>query len=317
MEYFSSQISGYKIIMYMKMKEEMKNILYFSKYFINDIELLNSIIDFLLNFIPEREVDSGKKFSWSYRLLNKKNVNYKTLLLLEEYLIKHVNALAEDSSELSSNGRFTHDFVYIINQIQSNFVSERLSAIVLDTENNKEQISFFVSICSILSNEAKTKLFEVYDIDTFNKLKTAFNNGLNDDLSQYEDIIIKYLDDELEWQEANDKAKQKVLTGSGRDITQISIWALFGYINIDSILKKYLDLNDEFHFMVEFETFDIEKFDVDWLLKYSPELIKNLSKNDKRKRFMICQLDDKISAAYNNRLTHYYEIYKNLSNEIN
>ncbi len=313
---FSAEITGNKIIMYMWLKEEVKNIIYLSRYFISEINSLNYIFEFVLNTLPEREVDPGKKFIWSYKLLYGKCVDSKTIEMVEEYLVKHIIKLECGEAELSSNGWFSHNYVDILKNVDCNYISEKLSSMVFTLKaENEKQLDFFVSISEVLSKNSKDYIRGIYSIDCFKKLFAAYNYGIIYELSEYKSIMIGYLEEEYDWQKKNEESKKKVLTGSGKDIRKIGAWIALGLVEFGSEVDKYLHLNKEFHFLVSFEDFNNEDFNIDWLLNYSEELIDVLVTNNTRRKLILEKLENKITSKYRSRDSLYFNIYKRLKSD--
>lgn len=309
-----NKIKGDKIIMYMKVKEEIKNIIYLSKYFINTTDTINYILDFTLNDMSQKEINVGKKFLWSYNLLINKNTSATTISLLEKYLIKHVEIMNNsENRELSSNGYFSYNFAELIRVMNNVFISDELSIIAKDIKpEDNDILNYFVSIYDILSESAKLYIKSIYSIDNIDKLKLVYEHGFIENFEQYNSLILNYLNDEEQWQKDNLISEQKVLTGSGKDIRQIGIWIILGLVKYENNICNYSNLNDEYHFLVCFNDFDQSKFETEWLLNYSDEVIVALAKNEDRRTYLIEKLDGVMSKSsnYKENFNKYFNIYK-------
>lgn len=282
--------------------------LYFAKY-INLTECgFRKIVRAILFYLPERDLDIGKRYIYIERLTEKNGLPHSIIQIIEEYLIAQVHKHSSpDYKEYSSNNLFSNNFVDLIKHFEKNFISKKLSEMALSlTKKNKNQVDILFSLLPLLSTEAKNHLLNLKRIEIIHDLIKGIELGLIDELTmEHDEIIFKYLE----------KEKSAFLATKGKGINIFKI----DYLNIIAILfflkkiknhkiKDFVGINNEFDFFVDPKNFDYKNFVPSWLKQYSGELLDEISKNKHMKPQIIKILKERIEKTKDKK---YLEILLN------
>lgn len=283
------------IVFYNQFISEMKSVLYFAKYIKLSECGFSKIVKAILFYIPERDLDIGKRYVYIKRLTENNGLPLSIIQIIEEYLIaqaeKHSNP---EFKEYSSNNLFSSNFGALIKHFEKNFISKKLSEMTLKlTKENKNQVDFLFSLLPLVSTTAKDHLLSLKRIENIHDLINGMKLGLIEEFtSEHEEIIIKYLE----------KEKLDFLATKGKGIEILKIDYL-GTIGILYFLKKlknpkikdFIGISNEFDFFVDPKNFDYKNFVPSWLKKYSEALLDEISKNEYMRHHIIEILKEHIN----------------------
>ena len=304
------QSGGMDFKLYKLFIVEMKSAIYFSRYITLSEETINQLMECVLLYIPEVELDIGKRYMLSDGIFIKNQLPFSTINIIEKFILKQAEKYDEENySEKSSNGMFSKDFCSIIKHFYNNYVSEKLSKYVLEIDlSDIKRLNYMYKFSGILSEEAIEIILKYKQIKTIEDVVEGLQNNSIKDILIYEDLIIGYI--ERTFKEKNENNQKGIKIFGGKDYP-IFFAAMF-YIGEfkSSKIKKFIGYNNQFDFLVDSENFNYEKFEVRWLMNYRKNLLEMISRKETIKNIIQKKLIEKIKESnnreYMNILINYF-----------
>ncbi|URT72720.1 SIR2 family protein [Cytobacillus firmus] len=294
------------IIFYNQIISEAKVAFYFARYVKLSENGFIKILRALLFYFPERELDIGKRYLWIDRLTRCSGLPNAAITMIEEFLINQVDKHKDSEfSEQSTNGLFSNNFCNLILHFEKEFVSKELSNYALSLSKDADnQFKFMYQLSPILSIEAKNYLSNLRNIEDIKGLMDSVKVGLVDNISVYQDLIIKYMDTYMSTI-LDDRRKGIKQIYSDNYAVKFGIWYFLGELT-DLRMKDYLGVIDEYDFFVDPEVFDYEKFRPIWLKNYGDKLLEKIIKNEYMRPQVIEILKERIKNTNDKK---YLEIF--------
>lgn len=285
---------GMNIVFYNQIIPEAKVAIYFARYVKLSEEGLVRILRALLFYFPELDVDIGTRYLWTERLTLGSGLPNLAIPVIEEFLTRQADKHKDSSfSEQSTNNAFSRNFGNLIRHYDKEFVSNDLSKYAMGlSEDMKNQINYMYRLSPILSNEAKSHLLRLKKIEGIDDFVDSVINGAVNNISDYNDMIIEFLDNRISKILAD---KKHGITAGYADnyVVKFGIWYFLGELT-DSRMKDYMGINDEYDLFVDPEAFDYDKFSPSWLKNYSEELLKKIAENEHMRPHIIEVLKERI-----------------------
>lgn len=277
------------IIFYLQLIKEVKTALYFARYVKLSEEGFEKIVRALLFHLPERDFDIGKRYVWLERLTICNGMPKSIIDLIEGFLVSQAKRHRDIKfTEKSSNNLYSRNFGALVEHLEKDFVSEKLSEIALHlTKDNKTQIDYLFSLLPLLTTDSKNQLLSFKEIENIDDLLNGMEVGLIEDITpEHEVLIINYL--EKRKADNNFEQENKIQTFTINNYMGIvGIWYFLGEIN-NSRMREFIGVNAEYDFFVEPKNFDYKNFIPSWLKKYNDELLNEIAGN----RYMNLQVID-------------------------
>lgn len=294
------------IVFYNQFIHEAKAAFYFARHIRLSKEGFTIILKALLFYFPERDLDIGKRYLWAERLTLGSGLPREVIPIIEEFLIGQADKHKDNKfSEQTSNGLFSRDFGNLIRHFKKDFVSSDLSKYALElSEDMKHQIDFMYRLLPILSSEAKSYLLGLKKIEDIGSLMDSVQIGAIENISEYQDLIIRFMD-KRKSKILADKEKGIVVGYADNYFVTFGIWYFFGKL-ANPKMKDYLGVNDEYDLFVDPEAFDYKKLSPAWLKKYSDELLKKIVENETMRPHIIEVLKERMKTTNDKQ---YFEIF--------
>ncbi|MGE6717530.1 SIR2 family protein [Peribacillus frigoritolerans] len=294
------------IIFYNQIISEAKVAFFFARYVKLSEKGFIKILRALLSYFPERDLDIGKRYLWIDRLTRCSGLPNAALSIIEGFLINQADKHKDSEfTEQSANGLFSNNFCNLILNFEKEFVSKELSNYALslskDTDN---QLKFMYQMFPILSIEAKNHLLNLKKIEDIKGLMDSVKIGLVDNISVYQDLIIKYMDTYMSTI-LEDRRKGVKQIYSDNYAVKFGIWYFLGELT-DLRMKNYLGVIDEYDFFVDPQMFDYEKFRPVWLKNYHDKLLEKIINNEDMRPYVIEILKERIKNTNDKK---YLEIF--------
>jgi hypothetical protein len=277
-KHFSS--GGMNIIFYNIFIFEAKTAFYFAKYIKLSKDSIVKLFKTILFYFPEFDADIGKRYLWLDRIISNNGLPESVIPIIEEFLLKQADKHKNiDFSEQSTNGLYSRNFANLIQYCYKDFTSKELSEYAVKlTSETKNQIDYMYRLAPILSKEAKKHLFGMKKITGINDLMDGLRAEDVDDISEYEDIILDFLEKRLSTIN-EDREKGKIVSYTNNYIIEFGIKYFFGEIKNDK-MKSFVGVDEEYDLFIDPESYDFKKFKPVWLKKYSDELLDRMSENE-------------------------------------
>lgn len=296
---------GMHIIHYDLFIPEAKVAFYLAKYVkISDKGILK-IINMLLYYFPERDLNIGLRYRWIERLTLSNGLPSAAIPVIENFLVKQADEYETDNfSEQSSNGLSSKDFVNLLLHFDGSFVSEDLSNYAMRLSNGKrKQINFIFSLYPILTAAAKSDIMQLKDMSNIGGFMAAVKVGAIENISEHQEIILDYLEGQ-KLKNLSQEIKFKSFPGDTY-LIQFGIWYFSNEIS-SSKMKEYVGIEQEYDFFVDPKNFNYSEFIPSWLKKYSESLLEKISTNEYMRTPLIEVLKERIKFSNDKR---YYEIF--------
>ncbi|MGU3472842.1 SIR2 family protein [Paenibacillus sp. D51F] len=297
---------GVNIVFYNRIIPEATVAFYFARYVKLSTAALTTIFKTLLFYFSERDLDVGQRYLWTQRLTISNGLPTEVIAVIEQYLIsqadRHQNS---EFSEQSTNNLYSKHFVGLIRHFNKDFISIDLSQYALSLLSTmKNQIDYIYPLSPILSADAKGHLLRLKKIDDINGLMDSVRIGIVENITDYEDLIIKYMEDRMS--NTLTERKNGVISVYGNNyVPTFGVWYFLGDFR-DPKMKNFIGFNDEYDLFVEPESFDYNKFKPIWLKQYSEVVLKNMAENEHIRPHLIEVLKERIK---NTNDKNYLEIF--------
>lgn len=108
-------------------------------------------------------------------------------------------------------------------------------------------------------------------------LMDGFRAGDVKDITEYEDIILEFLEKRLSTIK-EDREKGIIVGYSDNYVIEFAIKYFIGEIKNDK-MKSFIGVDEEYDLFIDPESYDFEKFKPVWLKKYSDEILERMSEN--------------------------------------
>ncbi|ARD47987.1 SIR2 family protein [Sporosarcina sp. P33] len=293
------------IVHYSLFIQEAKVAFYFAKHIkISDKGLLK-IINMLLFYFPERELDVGLRYRWIERLTLGSGLSKEAISVIESFLVLQVGKYADENfSEQSSNGFRSKDFISLLLHFDENFISDHLSNYALRlSKEKKNQVNFLFSLYLVLTPAAKSHILQSKDLNGIDGVMDSVKVGIVEDVSEHQDLILDYLEQQ-KLKISSQEIKLKSFP-SNSYITQFAIWYFMDELT-SSKMREYIGIEPEYDFFIDPQNFDYDEFIPSWLKTYSKPLLEKISANEHMKDHLIEILKDRIKFSNDKR---YFEIF--------
>jgi SIR2-like domain len=301
--------SGMNVVFYTQFITEAKSALYFAKYIKLSEEGLGKIVNALLFYFPERDLDIGKRYVWLERLTICNGLPKSIISIIDDFLVLQAEKYNDQNfSEVSSNGIYSRDYGALIKHFEKNFFSKRLSEIAFCLTHEKQiQIDFLFGLLPLLSTNAKSHLFSFKKVENINDLMNGIRIGLIDEFTpEHEELIIEYL--ETRKVDYIVEKEKKIQTFSSNDyMSTFGIWYFLKEVN-NSKMKEFIGIDDQYDFFVDPVNFDYKKFIPSWLKNYNDKLLGEIAGNKHMKHHVIEVLKERVENSNDKR---YLEILMN------
>ncbi|SMF20813.1 NAD-dependent protein deacetylases, SIR2 family [Paenibacillus barengoltzii] len=295
------------IVFYTQLISEAKVAFYFARYVKLSAKALIKIFKALLFYFPERDLDTGKRYLYCQRLIVGSGKLNELIPILEEFLIqrayKHINC---EFSEESTNGLSSGYFGNLIRHLDNTYVSYELSKYALAlSEETKNQIDFIYRLLPILSSDARNHILGLKKVEDIAGLFDGFIIGAIENISEYQDLIIEYMED-WKLKVLEDRKRNLIkLSGNNDYFVQFGILYFLGELT-DIRMKDYRGVDDEYDMFVSPESFDFTKFRPSWLKNYDDVLLGKIAQNEHMRPHVIDMLKERIKNTKDRR---YIEIF--------
>ena len=293
------------IVHYSLFIQEAKVAFYFAKHIkISDKGLLK-IINMLLFYFPQRELDVGLRYRWIERLTLGSGLPKEAISVIESFLVLQVGKYADENfSEQSSNGFKSKDFISLLLHFNENFISDHLSNYALRlSKEKKNQVNFLFSLYLVLTPAAKSHILQSKDLNGIEGVMDSVKVGIVEDVSEHQDLILDYLEQQ-KLKISSQEIKLKSFP-SNSYITQFAIWYFMDELT-SSKMREYIGIEPEYDFFIDPQNFDYDEFIPSWLKTYSKPLLVKISANEHMKDHLIEILKDRIKFSNDKR---YFEIF--------
>lgn len=293
------------IIYYSLFIPEAKVAFYVAKHIkISDKGLLK-IINMLLFYFPERDLNVGLRYRWIERLILSSGLPKAVIPLIENFLVLQADKYADDKfSEQSTNGFSSKDFIYLLRHFDEGFVSDYLSNYALDLSIEMEnKINFIFSLYPILTSAAKSHVVQLKELHGIKGFMDAVNVGVIEDVSKHQGIILDYLEQQ-KLKNSSQEIKFKSFP-SDSYLTRFGIWYFLDKLT-NSKMREYIGIEPEYDFFVDPQNFNYNEFIPSWLKNYSEPLLEKISANEYMRGPLIEILKDRIKLSNDKR---YFEIF--------
>lgn len=297
------------IVFYSQLISEVKTAFYFAKYVNLSVFGFEKIVKALLYYIPENELDIGKRYIYLKRLAVNNKFTDSIIHIIEDFLVLQTKKHNDPTyHEMSSNNIYSKEYGALIKYFKKDFNSEKLSEIVLNLKQyTPNQIDFLYSLLPLLSSKAKDHLLSLKKIDNIHDIMNGIEVGIIEEITpEYEEIIIRYLEKEKLQLLVEKEMGVHVLKSKNYLIT-IGILFFLKKLNNPKI-KEFEGINNQFDFFVNPENFDYNNFIPSWLKNYSKGLLNQISKNEHMKHQIIEILKERVKNSNDKR---YLEILIN------
>lgn len=284
---------------------EAKVAFYIAKYVKISDKCLLKIIDMLLFYFPERDLDIGLRYRWIERLTLANGLPKTGKSIIEYFLVKQADKYATDNfSEHSSNGLSSKDFANLLRHFDDSFVSEDLSNYAMRLSNGREKlINFIFSLYPILTATAKSHIMQLKDLSSIEGFMAAVEVGAIENISEHQEIILDYLE-EQKLKNSSQEIKSKSYPPN-RYINQCGVWYFLNEIS-SSKMREYTGIEAQYDFFVDPENFNYDEFIPSWLKTYPNHLLEKISTNEHMRNHLIEILKERIKFSNDK---HYYEIF--------
>lgn len=258
---------------------QIKTMFYLLKYTRLSSAAVIKTITAILQVLPEPDFDIGMRYSLIARIAHKNGLPSEILPLLEDFLTVQAEKHFEDNyQEHSTNGCFSKDFANLIHHYFKDYISLKLSDFAQNVAKpHNNQISFLYGLSSILSGEAKNHLLGMKSISNVDELMDAYRVGDVSDFSDFEDIILAFLEQRL-IKIKDDRSKGITYWYTDNYVAMFAISYFLGEIKSDK-MKTFIGIDDEYDLFVDPENFDYSKLKPVWLKHYSDPILDDMSKN--------------------------------------
>ncbi len=297
---------GMSIVFYNLFIHEAKAAFYFARYIRLSEEGFITILKALLFYFPERDLDIGKRYLWVKRLTLGSGLPRKAIFVIEEFLIGQADKHKDSNFlEQTSNGLFSSNFVNLIRHFEKDFLSSDLSKYALKlSEDMKNQVDFMYRLSPLLSIEAKSHISKLKKIDDIDSLMDSVHIGVVEDVSEYKDIIIKFMD-KRKSDILADKEKGVIVGYADNYFVTFGIWYFLGKFT-NPKMKDYLGVNEEYDMFVDPDNFDYKKLSPAWLKSYSDKLLKKMVENETMRTHIVEVLKERMQNSNDKK---YFEIF--------
>ena len=293
------------IVYYNLLIPSAKNTFYFAKYINISEDGLLKIINMLLFYFPERELNIGLRYRWIERLTLSCGLPKAVIPIIESFLLLQGKKYENPNfSEQSTNGFTSKDFIYLLRHFDKHFVSDTLSNYALRLSfEEKNQVEFIFSIYPILTTAAKDHIMQLKELDTIKGFMDAVKNGIIEDFSKHEGLILEYLEQQ-KLKKSSHEGKLKSFPSDSYIIT-FGIWYFLDKLT-NSKMREYIGIEPEYDFFVDPQNFNYNEFIPSWLKNYSESLLKKISTNEYMRSHILEILKDRIKSSNDKR---YFEIF--------
>lgn len=286
MDFYESKFSNTEIplnttLLYYNVCEELQSLFYVSSYFLSNIDCIKRIVFFLCNnhifLCMTRE---------KIRIINL-YVNDETYLelipILEKWLLD-----SYEKYKVQSNPHFLDEIAQISSLLST---VSCYFAVSLETIDKKIQsleiteqlvLQKFVEISNALSDQAKELVIATYVVSDVWKLIEIFKFDQSYNTEKNYVLITDYLDIQVNQIISNKEKRMMQVTYPPQTDNIHKILMFMVEYNIEIDLTKYESYWSELDFLYLIENFDVNTFDIDWLLLY-PDKVLHLITEDNRK----------------------------------
>lgn len=287
---FGETLTGGEIFLWKFYSEEIKMLLSIAPYFINDNECKLDVVQFIINM-------SDGHFHTSDRIkIIRKWIGIEAVdglsLIIENWLLEKIIPILKKQISPTGVSREIFDISSIAQLLSDIMEIDKakigaISGLIIDNRDNLACIKpCFEYIYPLLNDEAKQIIEPIYTIENvFQLIQIGYSGNIPKNCDEY-NIVESYLEEKVKEKNENKKLgieKYKIPSLEEK----IGEVAKYMFINNfpSSITEKYRGICEEYDFLLCNSEFNVDNFQIEWLLTYSEELCKKFKK---------CKIQEKI-----------------------
>lgn len=275
---------GMSELSYLLFIEEVKVAFYLARYIKLSENALIKIIKSMLFHLPARDFDIGTCYLRINSLGLRNKFSDNIIYVFEKLLCQQAERHKDSNfSEHSINDHNSLSFLKLIKHFKKDFISERLSTLILSLDIfNDNQLNYFYHLYPILNAEAKDCILQYYHVKDINDIYDSMRLGIIDELSlSHVKVIYEYLQDSKRKYIID--TNNDIISSGDRNLRFIAILYFTGKLKLHYI-NDYTDIDDEFDFFVQGESFQFEKkFNSFWLKQFNKSLLEEISADPYKK----------------------------------
>ncbi len=310
---FNSSLVDADIFLWKLYHEELKNLLLITPYFIKNNNCKLKVIDFLVNY-GEGHFHVSDRVDMIYKLIQIANAEYASPII-EKWFIDKFTPL--DNREIPSDNfdNYYYDIGLISQLLRDTFHKDKYNSDIVSNcvmNSQKVDLRCIRNLYPILSYDAKKVFDEKHPVMTIYELMQRGYEGYILEVYNEKKIIENYFESILkERKECSDKKIIKqTYPNEEESIAKVAMYMLLRDMPYE-FTKTFNNICDEYDFLLNPKGFDIDKFQRDWLFRYSDELIKKFKNNEQQRKILISNIEQIVmnSSIKSNSLTRLFNIY--------
>lgn len=295
--YEYAEINSTKGIDVLSLERRIKVCLTITHYMDLSHELVDRICSFILNHsFREILIDDTIEFL-HYQIKQRKmysdNTNKEISNRLLAYLDEHLDALRKGKRfELYSTTGLNYPYLiaYIQREQTENFEDELKKRITIILRNNysamySQIVNYYCGYITksqkrTLVRKIKTILAKDFD---FNMLKFLIYLDAKINPNTI-DCLIKYLQNRIDQERTKKDDGIKVFTAQSKyhDLSQVGLWCLTRRVP-RTLFADFVGVDAEFDFYYQFQSFDFNRFEISWVIRWNDPALKAIAKNKRVK----------------------------------
>jgi|SRR5690625_3381863 len=258
--------------------------------------------------------------------------------VFKDYLNELINSDNQNTSfnEDSVNSLFHIDIINYILANDKEFKSDIITNQIVEMieSGNYIEIETLISTTPIISESAVNKILNIAKEEmergfNFSIFKNMIVNNLEREYQRYENKLVEYVMNSLsDIRKLNLTIKRvngetdinrlselsKKESHMNQVLENIGYWSLIGILNREKYIG-FKNINNTFDFFIDIDSFDFDRFDESWLIKFSSSVHKEISRNEKAKKYIKKKIEVYLSdSSFELRqkeylLKIYFEIY--------